>query len=303
MKVAVTGATGVLGRLVVPTLLEAGHHVVALVRNPQKGSELAARGVDVHLGSIFDADALLGALSGCDAVANVASHTPYGYASALPQAWKVSDRLRTEGVRRVLTAAREAGVRRVVQESMSCLYADGGDEWVTERSPLGINRATEPVSVGESMVEDFRCTSRTGVVLRLGSLVGDDEPTRGRLRAARNGRPIGVGEPDAWTHLLHGDDAGQALLAALDAPSGVYNVGAVPVRRGEIVETFARAVGRDHGDFLGPLMRRVAGTRVEPFSRSLRVSSEAFTRATGWSPTRPEFDRSWLDAVAPASVA
>ncbi len=303
MKVAVTGATGVLGRLLVPTLLEAGHHVVALVRNPQKGSELAARGVDVHVGSIYDADALLGALSGCDAVANVASHTPHGYASALPAAWKVSDRLRTEGVRRVLTAAREAGVRRVVQESVSCLYADAGDDWVTERSALGINRATEPVSVGEAMVEEFRCTSRTGVVLRIGSVVADDEATRGRLRAARNGRPIGVGEPEAWTHLLHGEDVGGALLAALDAPSGVYNVGAEPVRRGEVVQAFARAAGRDHGDFLGPLMRRVAGLRVEPFSRSLRVSSEAFTRATGWAPSHLTFEPSWLDAVTPAPVS
>jgi nucleoside-diphosphate-sugar epimerase len=288
---------------VLPALVEAGHHVVALTRTPQKAVVAESLGAVARVGSILDGEVLPALLDGCDAVCNFASHVPAGYTTALPWAWKVNDRLRTEGVRRVVQAAKAAGVRRVVQESVSFLYADAGDDWIDERSSLGINRATEPASVGESLVQDYTCGSRTGVVLRLGSLVGDDALTRDKLRAARNGRPIGIGAPDGWTHVVHTDDVGPAVVAALSAPSGVYNVGAAPVRRGELVQGYAEAVGRARGDFLGPMMLRLAGPRTEPLTRSLRVSSSTFTSHTGWAPARPEFDVSWLAAAAPASVS
>lgn len=302
MRVAVTGATGVLGRAVLPALVGAGHQVVALTRTPQKAVVAEGMGAVARVGSIFDGEVLPALLEGCDAVCNFASHVPVGYTTALPWAWKVHDRLRTEGVRRVVQAAKVAGVRRVVQESVSFLYADAGDDWIDERSSLGINRATEPASVGESLVQDYTCGSRTGVVLRLGSVVGDDSLTRDKLRAARNGRPIGIGAPDGWAHVVHTDDVGPAVVAALSAPSGVYNVGAAPVRRGELVQGYAEAVGRAKGDFLGPMMLRLAGPRTEPLTRSIRVSSSTFTSHTGWAPARPEFDVSWLAAAAPATV-
>jgi nucleoside-diphosphate-sugar epimerase len=298
LRVAVTGATGVLGRAVVPALVGAGHQVVALARTPQKAVVAEGMGAVSLVSSIFDPEGLDALLDGCDAVVNLASHVPVGYATALPWAWKVNDRLRTEGVRRVVAAAKAAGVRRVVQESVSYLYADAGDDWINERSSLGINRATEPACVGESLVQDYTCGSRTGVVLRFGTVVGDDSLTRGRLRAARHGRPVGRGAPDGWAHLVHTDDVGPAVVSALTAPSGVYNVGAAPIRRAELVQGYADAVGRARGDFLGPMMLRLAGPRTEPLTRSLRVSSTVFADSTGWSPRRPDFDASWLEAAA-----
>lgn len=292
------GATGVLGRAAVPALVAAGHQVFALARSPQKELLAEDLGAVARPGNVFDPEALTSLLEDCDAVCNLSLHVPGSGAGSLPWAWKVSDRLRTEGVRRVLCAARTAGVRRVVQESVSYLYADAGDEWITERSSLGINRATEPASVGESLVQDFTCGSRTGVVLRLGTVVGDDSLTRSRLRAVRNGRPIGLGTPDGWAHVVHSDDIGPAVVAALTAPSGVYNLGASPVRRRDLVQGYAEAVGRSRGDFLGPLMLKLAGARAEPLTRSLRVSSSSFTASTGWVPRRAEFDSSWLDAAA-----
>jgi nucleoside-diphosphate-sugar epimerase len=271
--------------------------VVALTRTPLKASLASSVGGEVRVGSLYDPECLVELLDGCDVVCNFASHVPVGHATALPWAWKVSDRLRTEGVRRILAAAKAAGVRRVVQESVSYLYADAGDDWINERSSLGITPATEPASVGESLIQEFTCGSRTGVVLRFGSVVGDDGRTRERLRAARHGRPIGIGAPDGWAHVVHTDDIGPAVLAALSAPSGVYNVGAAPVRRGELVQGYADAVGRRHGVFAGPMMRRLGGQRTEPLTRSLRVSSSAFAQSTGWTPSRPEFDATWLEAA------
>jgi len=302
LKVAVTGATGVLGRRVVPALVQAGHEVVAVTRTPKKAELAKSLGASSRSSSIFDDD-LADVLDGCLAVCNLASHVPVGASTVLPWAWKLDDRLRTEGVRRVVAAAKTAGVRRVVHASVSYLYADGGDEWITERHPLAINPATEPASVGESLVQEYTCNSRTGVVLRFGTVIGDDSMTRGQLHAARHGRPIGLGDPDGWAHVVHGDDLGPAVARALSAPSGIYNVGAAPVRRADLVQGYAEAVGRDHGDFLGPMMLKLFGSRAEPMTRSLRVSSSAFADCTGWRPNRPEFDVTWLGAAVTSPLA
>ncbi len=301
MKVAVTGATGVIGRSAVPALVAAGHRVAALARTPEKAALLQRLGAEPVRAGLHDHDALVAMFRGADAVANFASHVPVGWAALWPARWRADDRLRTEGVRCVVAAAREAGVRRFVQESVSLLYAPQGEEWITERSPLGINRATEPAAVAESHVQEYACESRVGVVLRFGRIVGDDALTRRTLQAALQGRPVGVGDPEGWAHLLHTDDLGSAVVAALHAPDGVYNVGAQPVRRADVTSGFSAAVGRENIGFVGPTMQRLAGTRFEPLTRSLRVSSEAFTASTGWVPTRPAFDAQWLEGVPPAS--
>jgi len=301
VKVAITGATGVIGRAAVSTLVEAGHDVHALARSDAKAELLTAMGARPVRTSLGDPEGLERFLVGTDAVCNFATAIPVGYAGALPGAWRTNDRLRTEGSQRVVEAARRAGVRRVVQESVSFLYADRGDAWVTESASLDITRATEPAAVAETHVQDYACGSRTGVVLRFGLIVGDDASTRWQLRAARRGSPIGLGRPDGWLHPVHTDDLGPAVLAALSAPSGVYNVGSEPVRRSDYVAAFAEAVGRPEVGFLGPVLSRLAGARAEPLTRSLRVSAEHFTASTGWAPRRAVFGSSWLDEAAVAA--
>lgn len=301
VKVAVTGATGVIGSAAVSALVAAGHQVVGLARTLEKADRLAAFGATPRMGSVLDHDTLVDLFAGADAVVSCATHIPVGLAGAVPGAWRDNDRLRTEGVRRVVEAAREAGVRRIIQESVSQLYADQGDAWVAEGSPLDITKATEPASVAEAQVQDYTCDSRIGVVLRFGFIVGDDDFTRWQVRAAAQGRNVGLGDPDGWLHPIHTDDLGPAVLAALSAPSGVYNVGAAPVRRSDYVAAFAEAVGRPEVGFLGPVLSRLAGARAEPLTRSLRVSAEHFTASTGWAPRRASFGSSWLDEAAVAA--
>jgi nucleoside-diphosphate-sugar epimerase len=297
MRVAVTGATGVIGSAVVPRLVREGHDVVGLARTTAKARLLESLGATAHHTSLTDHDGLVAMFDGADAVCNFATHIPVGLAALRPGAWRTTDRLRTEGVRRVVHAARDAGVRRVVQESVSFVYADQGDEWITEAAPVTITRATEPASVGESHVQSYCCGSRTGVVLRFGTIIGDDPLTRFQLSSLRRGRPIGVGSPDGWAHVLHTDDLGGSVLAALRAPSGIYNVGAEPVRRFDLVSGFAAAAGRTSAEFVGPLLRRLAGVRLEPLARSLRVSSERLTASTGWTAERAKFDSTWFEVL------
>lgn len=287
--VAITGATGALGRAAVPALTAAGHEVVALAGSPR---HLPGPSSDVryHLVDPFDTDTLTNLLRGCDAVVNLLSPC----AAGLPRwaaAWRTHDRMRTEGVARLVDAARAAGVRRLVQESASYLYADHGSEWVTEESPVDITCATEPVCVGETRAGEFSDAVRTTVVLRFGTLVGGAGP-RSSAHAAVRRRVLAVGAPDGWAHVVHPDDVGSAVVAALAAPPGIYNVGAEPVRKADLLAGYA-AVGQPK-PVAGSVARRLSGPRVEPWSRSLRVSSSAYTGRTGWAPRRPAFDPSWL---------
>lgn len=302
MRVGITGATGVLGGSAVAALLAAGHDVVAVTRSAEKRAALDAEGVRAVCADLFDASALTDVFDGCDAVVNLATHIPIGYAALLPGAWRDSDRIRTRGVATILAAARAVGVRRVVQESVSFVYADQGQQWIDEEAPIDITPAIEPIAVAESQVTDFNGGVRHGVVLRFGNVIGDDGLTRFQLRAAGAGRPFGLGSPDGWAHVVHVDDVGTAVVAALTAPGGVYNVGAAPVRRRDLVAGFAQAAGVEQGAFLGPMLRRLAGPRVEALGRSLRVCSDHFIAQSGWTPGRPSYDESWFDGVRTSEV-
>lgn len=297
VRIVVSGGTGVIGRCAVPALVSAGHDVAVLTRRPEGGTLAAQLGASAVAGDLFDVESLVQAYDGADAVINLASRMPTGYEVVRRRAWRHHDALRTTGVANVVAAARTAGVRRVIQDSGSFLYADNGDEWVTEESALEITPATEPLAVAEAHVQDYACDSRAGVILRLGWIVGDDAMTRYRLRGATRGRPVGLGRPESWTHLVHSDDLGSAVAASLLATSGVYNVGAEPVQKQDVVAAYAAAAGADSLAFMGPVLRRLAGARLEPMSRSLRVCSDHFAAQTGWTPLRPKFDISWLDAA------
>jgi nucleoside-diphosphate-sugar epimerase len=295
VKVFVVGATGVMGRSVIRALHSAGHSVLGLARHPGKAEQLADLHVQPVRGDLFDVQALADAFEGCEVVCNVATHVPVGLYGMRPGAWKVNDRIRSEGARIVSSAAQRAGVRRLVQESVSFLYADGGDDWISESSPVAVNRATEPVVLAETAAEDFRGPGRDSVVLRFGTIMGDDELTRWRLERARAGHPVGIGAPEAWTHVVHVDDVGSAVVAALSAPSGIYNVGAEPVQRGELVQSYGVAVGRDETTgFMSRLVQRLGGERLEPLCRSQRVSSCKLAQEAAWKPQHAHFDVGWL---------
>jgi len=297
VRTVLTGGTGVIGRASVAALLDAGHDVVVVTRS-SSGADLIERlGAVPVPGDVLDPQSLAAAYEGAEAVVNLATKVPVGHGALVPGAWRRNDRLRTAGVANVVEAARAAGVRRVVQESASVLYADQGDEWINEQSPVDITPMTEPAAVGESLVQDYACESRVGVVLRFGTIIGADPQTRYWLRAIGNGRRVGIGHPADWAHVIHTDDLGGAVLAALHAPSGVYNVGAEPVQRHELVQGYADAAKVESGAFMGAWGRWFLGPRLEPLSRSLRVSADHFASQTGWRAVRPKFEAAWFEAA------
>lgn len=280
MRIAVAGGTSAVGRSTVPALEAAGHDLVHVPEDD----------------ALMDVDRMVALLEGSETLLNLAGQVPVGGVAGRRRAWRRHDLYRSEGVRRLVQAARGAGVRRVVHQSHSLVYADQGSGWITEQSPLGVTPATEPAAVGEAAVQDFDGCARVGVVLRTGLVVGDSGLTREWLRMTARGRPIGLGSPDGYVHVIHSDDVAGAIRAALGAPSGTYNVGAEPVRRGDLVDAHAAVVGRQGAAFVPRWRQRWCDGRVEAMGRSLRVSSARFATETGWTPGRAEFDATWLDA-------
>ena len=193
MRVFVTGGSGVLGRALVPLLERAGHAVRAPAR-----TEL----------DLFDAAAVRAGLADADAVYHLATRIPPPARRHDPAAWEENDRLRAEASRLLVDAALAGRAGVYVQPSVTFVYPREGP--VDEQTPPGDVAPTLRSSLdAEAQAARFVAAGRRGVVVRLGLL---DGPGTGHDAPG----------PSAYG-TLHVEDAGAALLAALDAPSGVWN--------------------------------------------------------------------------------
>src|SRR5215207_2891324 len=297
MKVFLTGASGVMGRSSIEALHHAGHDVVGLARTPETAAQVEADGAEPCLGDVFDVAALTAGMNGCDAVANLATKVPVGTGALRPGSLKAIDRIRLHGSAVVAEAAHRADVGRIVQQSLSFIYADQQDDWIDEHSPIDVTRATEPVVVAEANVAEFSATGGTSVSLRFGLITGSDRNSAWLFRRAAAGRSIGLGRARSWMHVIHPADVGSAVVHALTAPAGTYNVGAEPVQRGDYVDTIAQAAGRKEGRFLPGWILRLGGAKLEILTRSQRVSSQRFSDRTGWHPQFPKLTPDWFDGL------
>lgn len=298
MKVFVTGATGVLGRRVVPLLVAAGHEVTGVGRSPGKRAELSAAGAMPVEVSLLDREALPAAVSGHEAVCNLATAIPVGESAGDLAAWEVNDRLRREGSRNLVDAALAAGALRYVQESIAFVYADGGDRLLDESAPIDAAGVTAAAPAAEEQAARFAEHGGTGVALRFGQFYGfDSAHTIEAIDALRAGRPAELGPETAYRSSITTDDAASAVVAALGAPSGIYNVvDDRPLPRSELVDAMARALGLPP-----PAVRSVTPDLPPAFAamvRSQRASNRRFRDATGWRPSAPSAREGWPLVVA-----
>src|SRR4051812_43865006 len=132
MRVLVVGSTGVLGRNVVPRLLERGHTVRALYRSPEQAQFLAEMGAETAQGDILDAGSLPEAARECDVALHIATAVPRTGRGD----YTLNDRIRREGTRNLLSACVQNGVRRYVQQSITLVYGESGPTLVDESEPV-----------------------------------------------------------------------------------------------------------------------------------------------------------------------
>jgi nucleoside-diphosphate-sugar epimerase len=303
MKVFVAGATGVLGRATVPRLLAAGHEVRGHARSPEKAAQLRAQGAEPVEVDLFDPASVRRALEGCQGAIHMATHIPTLSKMALLRSWRENDRLRAEATPILAAAARDAGCEVLVKEGVCFAYADGGDRWLDEDAPLDAGSVMRSGLVAEEATLAFgdEAAGRRGVALRFGLFYSHDSGSmHDYLRLAKLGQAPMVGPPDAYQPSIHLDDAAAAVVAALGAPTGVYNVADDPITKGEWTEAFREAFGIVRRLRATPKLALTAGRRTAaPLAASRRVSSQRFRDATGWAPEHPDA-RVGLKAVAAA---
>jgi nucleoside-diphosphate-sugar epimerase len=296
MRVLVIGATGQLGRPAVRRLLADGHDVTGLARDGDRAAVVAGLGVQAVVGDLFDPDSLLKALVGREAVLNLATRIPPMKQAMLGRGWAANDHVRADGSAALVTAALASqDVRIIVQEGITFYYADAGDAEITEESAIDVPNALRSTIVAHQNVARFAGDGRVGVRLRIGGLVGDDPATHTLRRLARFGVPVIFGDPNGWTAAIHPSDAATGAVAALAAPSGIYNVTAPPVRKRDYGTAIARAGGARKARSIPPALLRAMGPAAT-LGRSQRVVSTKLTDATGWQPALPVMGPEWFAA-------
>jgi nucleoside-diphosphate-sugar epimerase len=285
-RIFFTGATGVIGRRVVPELVRLGHRVTAVGRSPTKRAQLAAAGADPVEIDLLDADAVRRAVDGHSVVINLATHMPpSAFAMMLPFAWRENDRVRRDGSAILASAAVDAGVSRFVQESFAPVYEDAGDRWITEKFPVRPAPYNRTVLDAERSARRVTDAGGTGIVLRFAAFYGNDHLLREMIRIVRRGWTPLPGPPSAyWSSVSH-DDAAAAVVAALGMPAGTYNVcDDEPLTRAEWSAALATAIGAPPPRAMPAWLTKLGGSSMALLSRSQRMSNAALKSASGWAP-------------------
>ena len=300
MRVLVTGATGVIGRRVVPALRARGHEVTAAGRSAARLTTLAQPGVDTVVLELFDPPSVRQALRGHDVVLNLATHVPPNNRTFLPGAWRQMDRIRRDGSAIIADAATAVGVRRYVQESWGGGGADGGANWVTEATPPQAARYNRSVLDAEASAMRFAGSGGTAVILRFAYFYGPNDAFSEQLVAmARAGWLPLLGRAEAYFPTVAHDDAATAVVAALDVPAGTYNVvDDRPLTHRAIADALGRILGARPPRLLPPWVAKLGGSLGETLARSLRVSNAKLKGASRWTPSVPNVEDGLRRVVA-----
>ena len=310
MKVFVAGASGAIGKPLVRQLVAAGHEVTGMTRREERAEELRAAGANAVVCDVFDRAALEAA------VKEAAPEAVVHMLTALPARieWKAEDplgptnRVRKEGTRNLIDAARAAGARRVVAESVAFLYAARGDWVKDEEAPLFTGAPAPFGDAVDALVDLERQVTGAegldGIVLRFGWFYGpgtayaSDGSQADEMRKRR--LPV-VGKGTGTFSFIHVEDAAAATVAALDrgAP-GTYNVtDDEPAPMREWLPVYAEALSakppRRAPVWLAKLLagRAIAANAVE-----LRGASNAKAkRELGWEPRYASWRQGFREAL------
>ncbi len=289
-----------IGRRAIPLLVRAGHEVTGAGRSLESLRELERVGASSIVLDLFDRVAVRQAVAGKDVVVNLATHVPSTtFRQFLYGSWKEMNRIRTQGSQLLVDAAMAAGVRGFVQESFAPVYPDSGDRWIHENVPLQPVRYNRSVLDAEASVDRFAKSGGAGVALRFAFFYGShDGFTHDVLRYVRRGWLPLLGRPDGFFSMVNHEDAASAVVAALDAPSGAYNVvDDEPLTRRQFGDALAR-MQRVRPPRLPPRwIIRFTGSLGTMMARSLRISNDRLKSATSWVLKYPTVESGWSAAA------
>ncbi|WP_370950034.1 NAD-dependent epimerase/dehydratase family protein [Amycolatopsis sp. cg5] len=301
MRVLIAGATGVLGRSLLPLLRARGHHVTAMVREPA-----GAPSADLTVvADALDRDAVRAAL--LVARPDVVVHQLSALTDRGPLGFEVTARLRTEGTANLLTAAREAGARRIVAQSIAFGTAPVGDPVLTEDAPLYLDapdedwaRTVQAIAELERLVVGTEGIS--DVALRYGTLYG---PGTWYARDGAIGALVAAGKmrlPETAggiTSFVHVEDAAQAAVLAVESDAtGTFNVTDDDPAEGSawLPEFAAQLGGPTPRTIPADLAGRLLGWFTAYQLTELRGASNDRARLSlDWKPSRPSWRGGMVD--------
>ena len=230
MRVFVAGATGALGRHLVPGLVAAGHEVTATTRTPGKVAQLREAGAEPVVVDGLDREAVVAAVRAAGPEVIVHQMTALADMRSLrkvDQAFAATNELRTRGTDNLLAAGARAGTRRVVAQGHNFVYERSGGPVKTEDDPLDsrpIPSAARTVAAVMHVDRAVPLTAPEGIVLRYGSFYGPgaSDPLLDTVR--RRQLPVIGGGTGIWSFIEIADAAAATLAAVEDGAPGVYNV-------------------------------------------------------------------------------
>jgi len=214
MRIFLAGASGAIGRRLVPLLLGAGHHVVGTTRSAGKADLLKAAGVEPVIIDVFETELLTRAVSAArpDIVIHQLTDLPPGLdPSQMVEGTERNTRMRREGTQSLVSATLASGTRRLIAQSIAWMYAPGPQPHA-EDDPLDVHAPDTRAITAEGVATLERLTLASppieGVVLRYGHLYGP-----------------GTGADAGEIPALHVDAAASAALLAIEeVRSGIYNI-------------------------------------------------------------------------------
>ena len=308
MKVFVAGATGVMGRQLVPRLVAAGHEVVGTTRSESKRAALSELGATPVVAEGLDADEIAVAVGEARPEVIIHQLTAIGSLDMrhFDRDFAQTNRLRTEGTDHLLSAGQAVGVRRFIAQSYtSWPYARTGGPVKSEEDPLDPTPASEmresiaAIRHLETAVTGADWTE--GIVLRYGAFYGPGTSLSAggeQLEMVRKRKYPVVGNGAGMWSFVHIADAAEATVAAVErGQRGIYNVvDDDPAPVAEWLPALANAIGAPKPwrvpRFVG---RVVAGETAVVMMTEMRGASNAKAkRELDWTPGHP----SWREGFA-----
>lgn len=309
MRILVAGATGAIGRALLPCLINAGHSVVGTTRTANKTTHIRQVGAEALVVDGLDREAVGRAVRSTGPDVIVHEMTDLKGASDLrhfDRAFAVSNRLRTEGTDHLLAATRDAGVSRFIAQSFcGWPYARTGGNIKNEGDPLDpdppqqLHRTLDAIRYLESTVT--QASDVGGIVLRYGAFYGPgtgvfDGPLVEQI--ARRRVPL-IGSGNGWWSFVQIEDAAAATVLAIDkgSPGNIYNVvddDPAPVR--EWLPALAAMLAAKPPRRIPVWLARIAaGEHMVTMMTQARAASNAKAkRDLNWHPVHP----SWREGFA-----
>ena len=305
MIIFIAGGTGAIGRFLVPLLVGAGHKIVALTRSADRTSQLAKMGAVPVIGDVYDEVRLARLVAESEAEAVIHQLTAFGTKDGDPYAETI--RVRIEGTRNLISAARAARVRRFITQSISFMCTPFGNGLTDEETPLYLDAppAVRPLAEAVASLEHqtLNAEGMSGIVLRYGWFYGPGtsyDPEEFIPRSIRAGTMPVVGSGAGTYSFINLRDAAEATMQVLAyEANGIYNiVDDSPVRFSEWLPFAAKLLDAPAPGQMDEAMARqkIGGMRVYYMNEQRGASNAKAKRVFDWQPAFPSW-RSGFEAL------